>query len=269
MDAASGAWAETPGRQTLRKTAAIGIAAAAAVLLLLCVFINDSGYIFILSEVFHATGISVLIYKLTKDRSCAGLSLKSQELTALFLSLRLFFNYRMSFDIHGVLDIATLITTLWVIYMIRVILKSSYMEDEDSFPLKYLVMACALLALFAHPKSSDNLVNRLMFAFGCNLETVAIMPQLRLMHNTKIVESLAAYYVFSLGVTRFLNTAHWIIQVVSSHGTILFGLVYGIWPAVVFISEIVQTLMLGDFCYYYIKSIVKGHSVLRLPSDSV
>lgn len=89
------------------------------------------------------------------------------------------------------------------------------------------------------------------------------------MQNTKIVESLTAHYVFALGVTCFLNTAHWILQVVNSRGTILLAIGYGLWPALVPISEIVQTLILADFCYYYVKSAIEGHSVLRLPSDTV
>ncbi|XP_020596327.1 ER lumen protein-retaining receptor-like, partial [Phalaenopsis equestris] len=142
----------------------------------------------------------------------AGLSLKSQELMALFLVLKIYYSYT-NFDVHTILIAATLITTLWVVYMMRVFLKSSYMVHEDNFPTHYLVIACAVMTLVVHPKSSDALINRLILAFGCYLETVAIMPQLRLMQNTKIVESLTAHYVFALGVTRFLSCARWILQV--------------------------------------------------------
>jgi len=43
-----------------------------------------------------------------------GLSLKSQELTALFLAVRLYCNFVMKYDIHRILDLATLVSTLWV-----------------------------------------------------------------------------------------------------------------------------------------------------------
>jgi hypothetical protein len=45
----------------------------------------------------------------------------------------------MEFDIHTLLDSAALATTLWVIYMIRFNLKSSYMEDKDNFKIYYVV----------------------------------------------------------------------------------------------------------------------------------
>ena len=69
----------------------------------------------------------------------AGLSLKSQELTAMFLAVRLYCSFVMEYDIHTLLDSATLVTTLWVIYMIRFRLKSSYMEDKDNFAIYYVV----------------------------------------------------------------------------------------------------------------------------------
>lgn len=71
--------------------------------------------------------------------SLAGLSLKSQELTALFLAVRLYCSFVMEYDIHTLLDTATLATTLWVIYMFRFKLRSSYMEDQDNFAIYYVV----------------------------------------------------------------------------------------------------------------------------------
>lgn len=71
--------------------------------------------------------------------SISGLSLKSQELTAIFLAVRLYCSFVMEYDIHTILDLSTLAATLWVIYMIRFKLKSSYMEDKDNFAIYYVV----------------------------------------------------------------------------------------------------------------------------------
>lgn len=57
----------------------------------------------------------------------------------MFLAVRLYCSFVMEYDIHTVLDLATLATTLWVIYMIRFNLKSTYMEDKDNFALYYVV----------------------------------------------------------------------------------------------------------------------------------
>ena len=77
--------------------------------------------------------------------ACTGLSLKSQELTAMFLAVRLYCSFVMEYDIHTLLDLATLATTLWVIYMIRFKLKASYMEDKDNFAIYYVVSLLLLM----------------------------------------------------------------------------------------------------------------------------
>lgn len=57
----------------------------------------------------------------------------------MFLAVRLYCSFVMEYDIHTILDLATLGTTLWVIYMIRFNLKSSYMDDKDNLPVYYVV----------------------------------------------------------------------------------------------------------------------------------
>lgn len=70
----------------------------------------------------------------------SGLSLKSQELTAMFLAARMFCSTIMEGDIHTLLDLTTFLSTLWVIYMIRFKLKLSYIKELDNLPLYYVVI---------------------------------------------------------------------------------------------------------------------------------
>jgi hypothetical protein len=52
------------------------------------------------------------------------------------------------------------------------------------FPFQ--VLPCAVLALLVHPSTSHNIVNRISWAFCVYLEAVSVLPQLRLMQNTKV-----------------------------------------------------------------------------------
>ncbi|KAK4377346.1 hypothetical protein RND71_003642 [Anisodus tanguticus] len=201
----------------------------------------------------------------------SGLSLKSQELTALFLAVRLYCSFVMEYDIHTLLDLATLATTLWVIYMIRFNLKSSYMEDKDNCAIYYVAIPCAASALLIHPSTSHHITSSIESS-GLSvfyLEAVSVLPQLHVMQNNKIVEPFTAHYVFALGVARFLSCAHWVLQVLDSRGHLLVALGHGLWPSMVLVSEIVQTFILAHFCYYYVKSVFVGQLVLRLPSGVV
>ncbi|XP_058785462.1 uncharacterized protein LOC131660269 [Vicia villosa] len=256
-------------RQPPKMKLFLAVLSGLVALLFLRMVVHDHDSLFIAAEFVHALGICLLIYKLAQEKTCAGLSLKSQELTAIFLAVRLYCSFVMEYDIHTLLDTATLGTTLWVIYMIRFKLKSSYMDDKDNLAIYYVVIPCAVLSLFVHPTTQHHTINQIFWAFCVYLEAVSVLPQLRVMQNTKIVEPFTAHYVFALGIARFLSCAHWVLQVLDTRGQLLTALGYGLWPSMVLVSEIVQTFILADFCYYYIKSLVGGQLVVRLPSGVV
>jgi len=165
-----------------------------------------------------------------------------------------------------VLDFATLVSTAWVIYMMRFKLKSTYIAELDNLRIYYMVVPAAVMALLIHPYTHHSHINRILWAFCTYLESVSVMPQLRLMQNAKMVEPFTAHYVFALGVARFLGCAYWIIKVYDSAGSYLFMLGSGyLWVPMVVLSEIVQTFILADFCYYYIKSAWRGQLLVSLP----
>ena len=42
----------------------------------------------------------------------------------------------------------------------------------------------------------------------------------------------------------------------------------GLWPIMVLLSEVVQTLILADFCYYYVLSCAQGSRQLDYRQES-
>lgn len=238
-------------------------------LLLLWALIEDYDVLFVFSEGAHFAGTAVLVYKLLRIKSCAGLSLRAQELTAIFLATRLYCSFLMEFDVHTFLDFLTLSTTLWVIYTMRTSLKQTYTKELDSMKIYYVLVPCALLSLIAHPTTRHWIFNRIVWAFCVYLEAVSVLPQLRLMQNSKMVERVTSHYVFALGISRFFSCAHWIFQLINGSSYLLKTLGSGLWPPMVLISEAVQTFILGDFCFYYVKSAIEGTGVMQLPSGVV
>ncbi|KAL3616320.1 hypothetical protein CASFOL_039710 [Castilleja foliolosa] len=173
----------------------------------------------------------------------------------------------MEGDIHTVLDFLTLVSTLWVVYMIRFKLKSTYVAELDNMPLYYVAVPSAILAGLINPYTHHFLFARMLWAFAVYLESVSVLPQLNMMQKTKMIEPFTAHYVFALGVARFLGCAHWIIQVYDSAGNYLYLVGAGyIWFPMVILAEIVQTFILADFCYYYVKGVMNGQLIVSLPS---
>lgn len=50
-------------------------------------------------------------------------------------------------------------------------------------------------------------------------------------------------------------------QIFDGNSFLFTALGSGLWPVMVLLSEIVQTFILGDFCYYYVRSFAEGGSV--------
>ncbi|XP_022995795.1 ER lumen protein-retaining receptor 3-like isoform X1 [Cucurbita maxima] len=250
-----------------RSTAAkIGLAVAAAVaaMFVLKHTVTNHNYLFIASEIIHAAGLLILAYKLTTHKTCSGMSSKSQELTALFLLVRLIFGSIMEVDVYTFLDSINFIATVWVIYMIRSKLKNTYNKALDNFHLYYVVVPSMVLSLFIFPHVHYNPMVRVLWAFGVYVESFSMLPQLLMMQNAKMIEPFTAHYVFAMGISRFLAFAYWVIQVYETRGRYLLLVGHGyFWFMAAFIAEMIQSFILSDFCYYYAKSVMQGK--LRMP----
>lgn len=199
----------------------------------------------------------------------AGLSLKSQELTALFLAVRLFCSFVMEYDVHTMLDLLTLGATAGVIYCLRGPLKATYQKEVDTTSHLFILIPCLIVACVAHPATRHSIFLRILWAFCVYLEAVSVLPQLRMMQKAGSVEKFTAHYVFALGLSRFISCSHWILQILEGDKFIWRALGNGIWPVMVLLSEIVQTFILADFCYIYVKSFAQGSGIIQLPAGVV
>ncbi|KAK4440997.1 ER lumen protein-retaining receptor [Sesamum alatum] len=230
-------------RRSAKVKTLLAAAFALCALVALKHLVKNHAHFFVVSEAVHFAGILVLIYKLTTQKTCSGLSLKTQELTAIFLAARLCCSYSMESNIHTFLDFATLMSTLWVIYMIRFKLKATYVAELDNMPLYYVAVPSAILAVLIHPYTHNARLARILWAFAVYLESVSVLPQLRMIQNTKMIEPFTAHYVFALSVARFLGCAHWIIQLnATSH---LFPTCSGPWNSA---PNINQSLFHANTC---------------------
>lgn len=247
----------SPKKQTKKQT-----------LLFLWLTVEDHDTLFVLAEAAHFLGIGLLGYKISAKRSVAGLSLQSQLLTAAFLAVRLFCSVMMEYDIHTLLDGLTLAATLGVLAAMLwpgSPVRGTYQPDLDSVRWWVVAAPCGLLALLAHPQTTHFLPFRVLWAACVYLEAVSVLPQLRMMQNAKVVERFTAHYVFALGLSRFFSCAHWVLQLLEGNRYLYSALGSGLWPVMVLLSEVVQTFILGDFCYYYLRAYSDGTGIVRLP----
>ncbi|KAL6042738.1 ER lumen protein-retaining receptor B [Balamuthia mandrillaris] len=194
-------------------------------------------------DLLHLLSFLLLLWKIRSQKSCAGISFKTQALYALVFTTRyldLFFNFNSLYN--SVMKIIFLASTYYILYMMKYDFKHTYDKEHDSFRVLFLIVPCFILALFFNFEFS---IVEILWAFSVYLEAVAIMPQLFLLQRTGEVETLTSDYIFALGGYRALYLFNWIYRLLTEEG-------YQNW--IVWIAGLVQTVLYIDFFYYYIIS---------------
>eukprot|EP01126_Amoeba_proteus_P059184 TRINITY_DN770_c0_g1_i1.p1 TRINITY_DN770_c0_g1~~TRINITY_DN770_c0_g1_i1.p1 ORF type:complete len:222 (+),score=11.94 TRINITY_DN770_c0_g1_i1:130-795(+) len=216
----------------------------------------------ILGDLLHLLSFVVLIHKMRRQKSCAGISLKTQFLYLVVFICRyldLPWNLLHPTAMHLYLAAMKVIfigATATAIYYIYSKYRKTYNQDEDSFPTYYIIIPCFLLALVLNDSFT---FFEVMWTFSIYLEALTILPQLFLLQATSNVETLTSHYVFCLGGYRFLYLLNWIYRYVYEDDPVQ-------W--LVWVSGSVQTFLYLDFFYYYFRSQIKGEQ-MHLPTANV
>ncbi|KAK4256181.1 hypothetical protein QN277_009079 [Acacia crassicarpa] len=204
----------------------------------------------------HLLSIVVLLLKIRTTKSCAGISLKTQELYVIVFITRYLDLFTKYYSIYNIvmklIFIGSSIGIVWYMRYHKVV-KQTYNKDQDAFRHYFLVLACFLLAILVPLEFT---VIEVLWTFSIYLEAVVIVPQLVLLQRSRNIDNLTGKYVFLLGAYRALYILNWIYRYFTEIHQIR-------W--IPWISGIVQTALYADFFYYYMKS-WKNHEMLKLPA---
>lgn len=202
----------------------------------------------------HLFSFIVLFYRLYKSESCAGISLKTQELYALVFICR----YLDILDFYSMYN--TVFKVMYIAFSVGIVFlmrfkepyKSSYANEtkkHDTFQTWIIILPCIALAGLIH---YDSTIKELLWTFSIYLEAVAILPQIFVLHYTKKIENLTSHYMFFLGSYRALYILNWIYRYLTE-------MYYR--QTIVWISGVVQTILYLDFFFHYLKAKKEGFGV--------
>ncbi|CAG4980013.1 ER lumen protein-retaining receptor [Colias croceus] len=207
----------------------------------------------LLADLSHLLAIIILLLKIWKTRSCAGISGKSQILFSIVYTARyldLLTTYVSAYN--TVMKVVFIVASYATVYLMYVKFKATYDHNHDTFRIEFLLVPCVILAL---------LINReftfleVLWTFSIYLESVAILPQLFLVSKTGEAESITSHYLFALGSYRGLYLLNWIYRyIVEDH-----------YELIAIVAGVVQTVLYCDFFYLYITKVLKGKK-LQLPA---
>jgi len=207
----------------------------------------------LLGDLSHLLAIIILVLKIWKTRSCAGISGKSQLLFALVYTTRyldLVTNFVSLYNtLMKLVFIGASYATLYLMYSK---FKATYDHNHDTFRIEFLLIPIVLLALVVNHEFS---LLEILWTFSIYLESVAILPQLFLVSKTGEAESITSHYLFALGSYRALYIFNWLYRYYAE----------GYYDLIAIIAGIVQTVLYCDFFYLYITKVLKGKK-LQLPA---
>ncbi len=211
-----------------------------------------------IADSLHLLSFIIIIYKLHKDKSCRGVSAKTQEIYLIVFCTRYLdlFLYFVSFY-NTLMKILFIGVTIYILYLmhISVPLKNTYnRKTEDIFPHVYLIPFALIMTIFIH---SNWDWWEFTWSFSLWLESVAIFPQITILSRENSVENFTAHYIASLGAYRFFYILHWIYRYFYDDFVSFVSVASGT----------LQVVLYGDFFYLYLKNLKKNFTS-ELPISS-
>ncbi|CAG7724416.1 unnamed protein product [Allacma fusca] len=207
----------------------------------------------LLGDVSHLLAIIILLLKIWKTRSCAGISGKSQLLFALTYTTRyldLVTNFVSVYNTFmKVVFLAASYATIWLIYMK---FRATYDQNHDTFRIEFLLLPVTILSLVANHEFT---LIEILWTWSIYLEAVAILPQLFMVSKTGEAESITSHYLFALGSYRGLYILNWIYRYYME----------SYYDLIAIFAGILQTVLYCDFFYLYITKVLRGQR-LQLPA---
>lgn len=201
-------------------------------------------------DLSHLLAIFILLVKIWRSRSCAGLSGKSQVLFALVFSTRyldLFVVYISAYN--TVMKLIFIVATYLTVFLIYFKFRTTYNTENDTFRAEFLVIPALGLAFLVNHEMS---VLEVLWTFSIYLESVAILPQLFMLNKTGEAETITSHYLFALGLYRALYIVNWIYRYYMET----------FFDLIMVVAGCVQTVLYCDFFYLYITKVLRGKSLV-------
>jgi len=207
----------------------------------------------LVGDLAHLLGIFILLMKIWKSRSCAGISGRTQILFALVYVTRYVDLFTHFVSIYNsVMKAIFILSSFATIYLIFRKFKATYDKNHDTFRIEFLAVPCAVLALIIN---HDFSAMEILWTFSIYLESVAILPQLFMLSKTGEAETITSHYLFALGSYRALYIFNWIYRY---H-------IEAFFDPIAVVAGCVQTILYADFFYLYATRVLKGRKI-QLPA---
>lgn len=207
----------------------------------------------LLGDLSHLLAIIILLIKIWRTRSCAGISGKSQILFAIVYTSRYLDLFTSFISLYNSsMKVIFITASFATVYLIYAKFKATYDRNHDTFRIEFLLIPVTVLGLALNHEFT---ILEILWTFSIYLESVAILPQLFLVSKTGEAETITSHYLFCLGTYRALYIFNWVYRYYFE----------GFYDLIAIIAGVVQTVLYCDFFYLYVTKVIKGKA-LKLPA---
>jgi hypothetical protein len=233
----------------------------------------DFSSVLTLGAAVQACGFYCLLVKVQRQKSVAGISLKTLRLYAAVLACRLGSTLTHSgylpADHTGdyFYQFADLVSLAIVLLLLRCMVTSyapTYQESFDSMEVLRVIPACIVFAISIHGNLNNSFVFDTMWTLAMNLDTVAMAPQLWMVAKLGEVECMTSHYVAGIFLSRACSFAFWFYGYRELESAVRGPVKVNVAGWQLLVAHALQLVLSADFLFYYVRARIKGGR-MRLP----
>lgn len=197
----------------------------------------------------------LLITQIRKKLSLEGLSEETQVLYMVGAIARCVWVFDTRLMYFPLIWLELLLSIGFSAYILTLFRKYNHtIISRPSVFLSYktIIPVCLVLSFFLHPgaKNKYYLTIQMLVSFTMFLEASALLPQLHLIRKAGFADVNIGRYITLLGISRLFRLTFWIIMYMEGDSFLYLVL-----------ADILHTIFVADFVYYYIKS-KKGERII-------
>ncbi|KAJ1446369.1 ER lumen protein retaining receptor-domain-containing protein [Pelagophyceae sp. CCMP2097] len=248
---------------------------------------GDFSFLLTYAAMLRCFGFMLLVAKIQRSKSAAGISAKTLQCYIVVFSARLlsimwhegYLPYDRSGDwLYHVIEAASLCAASVAAFLVQVKYRLTYEDNNDSFgnvpgfPAELgalcIIVPAVLLAAVFHPSLNKDWLSDTLWTYSMYLESFAILPQLFLFQKQAVscstVEMLIGHFVAAVGGARIIEMAFWMSsfhELADRYGKKHVGFI-------VLGTQIIHLILMADFFYFYLAGLKRGLP-MQLPTGSM
>ena len=246
---------------------------------------GDFSFLLTYASLTRCFAVTLLVAQLQQSKSASGISSKTLQCYVCVFASRLlsilrhegYLPYDRSGDwIYHCIEVGAFLATLAALALVHGPYSSTYDVTADGFGAPgvpsnlgalVLIVPAFVVALLVHPGLNKDVLSDASWTYAMYLESFAVLPQLYLFQKqarrVATVDYLVGHFVAALGLSRVVEMGFWMNsfhELADRNGNRHVGVL-------VLVAQMVHLVIMGDFFYFYLRSVKKGLPI-QLPSPS-